>query len=308
MKSRYLSKAKQAIRTRRTEADAKLAEKLQTLRKTSPEYCNAESKLNSLYFEKARLESQNADFSYLNKQIKQAEQELNSVLKKLGLTHNDLVAGYVCTTCQDTGQVAGKLCACVKKEISKLIAGVQDGRITKKSSFATDFSFFGKSAKEYERNYALIKKIASSYPNINTKVAVFCGKSGTGKSYLASILANVLEQNLYDTIFIKAVRLNKLFLEYHLAPLEEKSGILSSLFNCQALIIDDLGSENFLNNVTSEYLYQLIVERQQQFTLITTNLNPDEINEIYGSRVFSRLADKGRSLWLRFNSEDLRLK
>lgn len=305
---KYLAQAKERIKLRRQEAEAKLAEKMQQLRLANPDFYNAERKLHSLCFEKARLDSQNADLGKLNEKIARAKQNFNNELVKLGLSEKDLQACYHCAICQDTGEADSKICTCLKKEIASLIAGAQDGRVTKQVSFESNFSIFGKNVKEYQTNYALINKFANDYPNVSTKKIIFCGKSGTGKSYLASILANELEQKLHEVIFIKAVRLNNLFLEYHLAPLEKKADILSDLFSCKMLIIDDLGSENFLNNVTSEYLYQLITEREQIFTLITTNLTPEQINDTYGSRVFSRLADKAHSIWLRFDCNDLRLK
>ena len=308
MKSAYIAKAKEILKTKRQAVQNKHNEFLEKLRTEYPAFREAESKLNALYFEKARLESLNLSLGDLKEQIENAEGELHRELKTMGVSAEELEKGYYCPLCRDTGEAGGEACACVKREIAALIAGKKDGRVTKKADFDTDFSLFKDAQKEYKTNYSLIKRIANDYPDINTKVILFCGRAGSGKSYLASILANALEQKLHDVIFIKAVRLNKLFLEYHLAPLEEKSGHLSALFDCGMLIIDDLGSENSLNNVTAEYLYQLIIEREDKTTLITTNLSPGEINDIYGSRVFSRLADKSRSLWLKFDSEDLRLR
>ena len=307
MKNPYLKKAKEIIEQRRVFAKRAVQERLESLRSNYPAFKEAESSLDSLYFEKARLESQNEHIGVLDEQITAAEQAYNNELQKLKLTKADLLVKYSCSICQDSGYTScGKRCSCINREIAKLIAGSRDGRVTKSKDFITDFSVFADKANEYKVNYNLIEKLARDYPDTNTKFLIFSGKAGSGKTYLASILANALEQKLHNLIFIKSTKLNKVFLEYHLA--QEKDGIFESVHNCDILIIDDLGSENVLKNVTKEYLYQLVVEREQKLTLITTNFTGYELNKAYGSRIMSRLADKRNAIWLSFNSEDLRLK
>ena len=76
------------------------------------------------------------------------------------------------------------------------------------------------------------------------------------------------------------------------------------------LIIDDLGSENILTNVTREYLYLILDSRARDNlkTIITTNLTPEQIQEIYDSRVFSRMFNKQIGIIVNMTGDDLRLK
>ena len=80
------------------------------------------------------------------------------------------------------------------------------------------------------------------------------------------------------------------------------------LSNSDLLIIDDLGTENLFKNVTVEYLLSLIssrLERNKHF-IITTNLTAKELLDRYNERFLSRLSDKTKTLFLPFNTEDVR--
>ena len=74
-------------------------------------------------------------------------------------------------------------------------------------------------------------------------------------------------------------------------------------------MIDDLGTEPMLKNVTVEYLLLVIEERQTKgrATLVTTNLDTDGILLRYGERIYSRLSHKQRSKIIEMNGKDLRI-
>jgi len=75
------------------------------------------------------------------------------------------------------------------------------------------------------------------------------------------------------------------------------------------LLIDDLGTEPILKNVTKEYLYNLINIRQinNRATMISTNLSLDNILNRYDERIFSRLANKSLSTTIQLLSRDKRI-
>jgi len=74
------------------------------------------------------------------------------------------------------------------------------------------------------------------------------------------------------------------------------------------LVIDDLGSETKLNNVSEEYLYLVLNERmaKKRSTVITTNLDYEQISARYGERIASRLFDKNNSIVTSVSNTDLR--
>ena len=107
-------------------------------------------------------------------------------------------------------------------------------------------------------------------------------------------------------IYKTAFEINELARLYHMG----KSFDFSDCLNADVLLIDDLGTEPVLKNVTKEYLYNLINTRQinNKPTLISTNLSLDNILNRYDERIFSRLANKNLSTVIRLVSQDKRLK
>ena len=79
---------------------------------------------------------------------------------------------------------------------------------------------------------------------------------------------------------------------------------MESFLNCDALIIDDLGTEPMLKNITQEYLYNIINLRQinKKATLISTNLIPEQLVLRYSLRTMSRLNNKQLSKLYYFNT------
>ncbi len=130
-----------------------------------------------------------------------------------------------------------------------------------------------------------------------------------GKTYLLhGVVKESLQKNKF-VVYTSAFNLNKDFLSYHCAKLEDKDEILSNYLNCDILCIDDLGTENILKNVTNEYLFLILNERliKNKATVITTNLTLTQILEVYDERIYSRLKDKKSSIVVNITGEDIRL-
>ena len=79
----------------------------------------------------------------------------------------------------------------------------------------------------------------------------------------------------------------------------------NSLFDTDLLIIDDLGTE-VSNTFTNAEIFNIVNTRliAGKKTIISTNLTPKEISEIYTDRVFSRVLEK--FIPLKFYGPDLR--
>ena len=82
----------------------------------------------------------------------------------------------------------------------------------------------------------------------------------------------------------------------------------SPYLDCDLLAIDDLGTEAIYKNVTLEYLYMVINERQiaGKHTLITSNLSVNRLAERYGERIASRILDKKTCYAAEFSGKDIR--
>lgn len=243
-----------------------------------------------------------ADSSKLEKITHQKIDEL----KKLGLSPSDITPQYNCQKCSDTGVHNGKECDCVKKLKSEYLL--------KKSGFTKvphQFieCFFGIfDAPDYVQS--LYSKMEDWCIKGSKKNVIISGKTGLGKTFLLEcMLSKLIEMNKF-VVFTTAFDLSQNFLKYHTSPLLEKDKYIENYLNADVLIIDDLGTEPILKNVTEEYLYLILNQRmfENKPFLISTNLEPARILDRYGERIFSRLMNKRSTILLKMENSDLRLK
>lgn len=234
------------------------------------------------------------------------------VLEKTGYTASDLVPNFNCHICNDTGHVNGKLCSCVEKEYEKRIRKRLELSSVPNFTFKDfDYSVFDKeSGERMKKLYVACEKFCDSFPNTNVQNLVFLGNTGTGKTCLISAIANELINRQFTVLYLTAFELSQTLLNYHLADVKNKKGILESITNCDLLVIDDLGTEPIYKNVTLEYLFLIINQRnlEKKHTAISSNLTLGEIIDRYGERIFSRITDKSKSKILSVNCNDLRLR
>lgn len=87
------------------------------------------------------------------------------------------------------------------------------------------------------------------------------GKCGSGKTFAASCMAKAISDKGYSVIMLSSFAFANRMLKYHVALSSEKLQYLEPLLDCDLLVIDDLGSENIIKNVTVEYLFHVINER-----------------------------------------------
>ena len=94
---------------------------------------------------------------------------------------------------------------------------------------------------------------------------------------------------------------------HHYRP-EEPNDAFDALFEAPLLLIDDLGTEPLIENVTVEELFNILNERQNAglCTVISTNLTLENLQNRYTERVASRLADTRNCNFLGLMGKDLR--
>ena len=130
-----------------------------------------------------------------------------------------------------------------------------------------------------------------------------------GKTFLSNCIAKeVLAMNktiLYQTapIMLDAV------IDYRFGKSDLKE-VYDNIINVDLLIIDDLGVES-LNSIKISELFNIINTRlltqrgSIKRTIISTNLNMNNLFDTYGERIFSRLASYYNVC--RFFGDDIRL-
>ena len=234
--------------------------------------------------------------------IKALEKQKADFLKKIGLSKEFFNPPPSCSLCCDTGYSKNKICGC----IISLVAAATTAQTT-----FDDFSLnvFNESDKpSAKKTLEIAQEFCRKFPFTSKLNLLLYGKPGTGKTFLASCIADDLSQKGFSVIFTTAFGFLNKVLAYHTALTEEKYQHIAPLIDCELLIIDDIGTENMLKNVTQEYFYLILNERisLKRRTIITTNLDEDELTARYSQRTASRLFDKNQSLVRALANNDLR--
>jgi DNA replication protein DnaC len=139
---------------------------------------------------------------------------------------------------------------------------------------------------------------------------LFFGGTGLGKTFMCNCIANELLNKeisvLYQTSFslfetIENHKFNKL------NETEENLMNYNMIFDCDLLIIDDLGTE-VSNSFTNAELFNIINERMitDKRTIISTNLSLEQLRDTYSDRITSRIFNN--FVPLKFYGKDLRFK
>ena len=257
----------------------------------------------ALSFETGRDAHFGKDVSEKIKELEQIRAAKVRRLAALGMQPSSLEPAYQCPKCRDTGYVGGKRCACLQNAIA--------AELTKDSNILSpswNFGSFSAMSKAQEKTAEKLRTFLGEISSPKQHNILLIGPTGTGKTYLITCLANEMLKKEFGVLFLSAFGLNKIMLGAHLAPVEQKEEILRDIMETDALVIDDLGSENILRNVTAEYLCNLLNERAAagRFTFVTSNLDAAAIQNRYGDRILSRLVS-AETLKIRLDGADLRL-
>ena len=133
------------------------------------------------------------------------------------------------------------------------------------------------------------------------------GGYGTGKTHLAvAILRETAEAGIPGMFVVVPDLLGKMRASFNLKD-GKADELVTTAKNAPLLVLDDLGAENPSPWVV-ELIYVLINHRYEHMlpTVITTNCNGRELEEMFGRRVVSRLAEM--TVPVNIRAEDYRMK
>lgn len=216
------------------------------------------------------------------------------LLEDAGLPADYLEPVYECPDCKDTGYIDGQKCHCFKQAMITLLyeqSNIQE--ILRTENFHSlsyeyyegeDLSRFKNAVKTCQN---FIKNFNSDYHNL-----FFYGTVGTGKSFLSGCVAKELIESGHSVIYFSATGLFDLLSKnsFDYKNRDELRDTYADLYQCDLLIIDDLGTELTNQFVTSQ-LFALLNERHmgKKATIISTNLSLEELRNRYSDRIFSRI-------------------
>lgn len=154
--------------------------------------------------------------------------------------------------------------------------------------------------KETEIALASARKFAGQYLDREKKFnTIFSGVPGVGKSHLAMSMLKGINENFKpygSCLFISVNDLMRLIKDSFNNPESKytETNMVHLLTKVDVLVLDDLGSESSFkrdNREASEFIQQVLfgVLNARERTIITTNLNSDELREIYNPKIISRI-------------------
>jgi DNA replication protein DnaC len=137
---------------------------------------------------------------------------------------------------------------------------------------------------------------------------VLSGSPGLGKTHLA-IASIIYKKDRFDNkrpLFLSSPELFVELKDRIDNKVTEKS-IIDKYINTPLLVIDDLGVEKHTESSIVTF-YSILNGRKMRNlqTIITTELNIEEIGQVYGDRISSRLCEMGE--YIELKGSDYRLK
>ena len=189
---------------------------------------------------------------------------------------------YDCEKCGDSGYVDGKTCECMKRQL--IMAGYETsglGRLIATQSF-DNFSL----DENMNFYYSSLRNFANNFSEDTYKNFLLIGGTGLGKTHLSTSVAKTVIEKGFDVLYVSAI---DMFADFEQKQFGNGEDNTRRYFDCDLLIIDDLGTE-LTNQFTVSCLYNVINSRinTARSTFINTNLSKKEIETKYAERITSR--------------------
>lgn len=264
-----------------------------------PEIRNIDAKMKAIALDMGRqsmtAENPGEIIGIANSLIEKQQQERNLLLARYGYSIDYLDKQYVCPICHDTGRIGKELCRCVTQ--LAINTAFEDSGLNSNESFK-NFNL-DLQRNQHDRNAMskirdLAEEYANSFPNCEKRDLLYFGEPGVGKTYLLNCIGVRLLERGFSVLKINAYKLIQLTLDTLRADPEKKPDYMLPDF----LIIDDLGTEPMIQNITIETLLSVLCQRQDanKATAFATNLSivadddqVESIQSMYGERFASRL-------------------
>ncbi len=264
-----------------------------------------------------RILEGNAKPENLEAIMMEINQRIETMLLENHLPADFLAPVYHCKVCRDTGYKGDPIrmpCNCLKnayqKKLRDSIGLDPNGNETFEKyneSLIPDDPVEGIGISQRQiTGFAKeqCEKWADSFPDVAQRDILLTGESGLGKTFLMRATACRLIEKGHNVLIVSAYTFLQ---EARKSYFGDGEGI-HDLYEVPVLMLDDLGSEPMMQNITVEQLFNLINERQAKglSTVLSTNLRLDELRNRYTERIVSRLNNPKRCLILTLAGKDLR--
>ena len=243
----------------------------------------------------------------------------NNLLKMHNIPKNALEIQYECPLCEDTGFLkSGEKCNCFKQAlINEYYKMSNISKNFKTQNFNTlDLSLFSdeiipelniSSKQNILEISAICEMFVQNFTKENEENLLFYGDTGLGKTFMSNCIAKALLDKGFTFIYQTSFKMFEIIEEYKFHNINNSISKenYNNLFECDLLIIDDLGTE-LTNTFTVSELFMILNTRllNKKKTIISTNFSLSKLAETYTERISSRIFDK--FTLVKFVGKDLR--
>ncbi len=288
---------------------------------------NIEKQINlkSIHKINMLLQNNNEQVEKIDLEINNLKNEKEKIMKNLNISSKSFLPHYECNICNDTGYIRKGnktiMCNCLKQKIFNIEYNKSNiGNIEKENFSTFNELLYSDEIDENlnispRENIKIIKKISENFiknfDDPNEKNLLFTGNIGLGKTFLCNCIAYEILKKGKTVLYQTAPVMIDSILNYRFGKQDSSINIVDNLINVDLLIIDDLGTES-LNSMKLTELFTIINSRllnqnnKITKTIISTNLNLNNIFSIYNERIGSRII--GYYNICKFIGDDIRLK
>ena len=254
----------------------------------------------------------------LHAELDTLRREKADLLASLGRPQGYFDSIYDCPDCRDTGYIGNEKCHCFRQAIIDRVYDQSNIReILKRENFkAFRFDYYsasqispltGLSSLETARKaVATCRHFISDFDH-KPKNLLFYGDTGVGKTFLSNCVAAELLAQGRSVIYFTAFQMFDILSRDVFDRDSDAMEAHKNIFDCDLLIIDDLGTE-LSNSFTTSQFFLCINERilRGKSTIISTNLSMSQLLDTYSERTFSRITSNYEIVKL--FGDDIRLK
>lgn len=288
----------------RQEEKSALHSRIEQAYRLSPHFSAIDSERSQLVRNVAMRKISPAECSASIQRLSEDEQQ---ELLSLGLPEDFLKLHYRCNLCKDTGYISNdhnKPCPC-RLLFQEHLCG--EAGINSRETFQSFSNIIYPDEIQKKRSIKamqICKEYAEALPSPPKPNLLLLGMAGLGKSFLGNSIAYYALEHGIDSKKVTAYR----FIQDILSDIREHTSSIERYQTVPLLILDDLGSEPNIPNVSTEWLFAVLNERTatNAATVFISNLSLAGLQDRYGERISSRLYDQGSTISLQLTGKNLR--
>ncbi|CUX34910.1 ATP-binding protein [Clostridium sp. C105KSO13] len=286
-----------------------------------PEFKSLDDSISvlSVSFGKKLLNGDEKAVDSLKEELTTLRNQKQDLLHSGGFSADYLEPVYECSDCHDTGYIGNQKCHCFKKSVIGLLyeqSNLKD--ILRRENFETfSLDYYSANYVDSRTGRSSMQVIKDALQICHTFVDTFkrdfqnlflYGDVGVGKTFLSNCIAKELMDKEFSVLYFSASKFFSILAKNTFDKSDvDAQNMYEYIFDCDLLIIDDLGTE-FTNTFIASQFFTCVNERllSRRSTIISTNLSLDSLADLYTERTFSRITSN--YTMLRLIGDDIRIK